>query len=622
MLHGLKKFLEHKAYKMRVSSLQMTTQAGSGHPTSALSAADMVSAIFFYAMQFDPQDFNNPNNDRFILSKGHAAPILYAVYKELGLLTDQQLLTYRQFGSPLEGHPTLRFPYAQAATGSLGIGLSIGAGMALDAQRDKRPYKTYVLMGDSEITEGSIWEATEIAAYYKLSNLIAVVDCNRLGQSSETIHAWHTQRYAQKFEAFGWKAFVIDGHDMQQICGAFDKARSTQDHPIVIIAKTIKGYGVEKVENKEGFHGKAFSKEELDQILPAMEARFASAASNGNSFKWQPTIPIVSTDEKKSERITLKSSMYKKGELIATRQAYGQAITHAGAASKQVICLDAEVKNSTFAEIFEQKFPNRFVQCFIAEQNMIGMAIGFSRCNKIPFSSTFACFLSRAHDQIRMAAIGTAPLRMCGSHAGVSIGQDGPSQMGLEDIAMMSALPESIVLYPSDAVSTHALVEQMTNYQNGISYLRTTREKTPVLYNNDEQFSIGGCKVLHANKGDVALIVAAGITLHEAIKAREQLLKENISVSVIDLYSIKPLDAATIEKIAVQAGDRIITVEDHYIQGGIGQSVAFALRNSAIEIYSLAVTKLPMSGKPEELLAWAGIDATAIIKKVKEIIVY
>lgn len=619
MLHGLKKFLEHKAYKMRVSSLQMTTQAGSGHPTSALSAADMVSAIFFYGMQFDPQNFSNPNNDRFILSKGHASPILYAVYKELGLLTDQQLVTYREFGSPLEGHPTLRFAYAQAATGSLGMGLSIGAGMALDAQRDKRPYKTYVMMGDSEITEGSVWEAAEIAAYYKLSNLIALVDCNRLGQSSETIHAWHTHRYAQKFEAFGWKAIVIDGHDMQQICAALDKARSIQDHPIVIIAKTIKGYGVERVENKEGFHGKAFSKQELEQILPAMEARFASAASNGISFKWQPIIPTVSKEEKQSALLSLQSSLYKKGELIATRHAYGQAITQAGTASKQVVCLDAEVKNSTGADIFEAQHPERFVQCFIAEQNMIGMAIGFSRCNKIPFSSTFACFLSRAHDQIRMAAIGTAPLRICGSHAGVSIGQDGPSQMGLEDIAMMSALPESIVLYPSDAVSTHALVEQMCNYTGGISYVRTTREKTAVLYDNDEQFPLGGCKVLHANKGDVGLIVAAGITVHEALKAREQLLKENISIAIIDLYSIKPLDAATIEKIAVQAGDRIITVEDHYIQGGIGEAVAFALRNSAIEIHSLAVTKLPMSGKPEELLAWAGIDADAIIKKVKEI---
>lgn len=619
MLHGLKKFLEHKAYKMRVSSLQMTTQAGSGHPTSALSAADMVSAIFFYGMQFDPHNFNNPNNDRFILSKGHASPILYAVYKELGLLTDQQLVTYREFGSPLEGHPTLRFAYAQAATGSLGMGLSIGAGMALDAQRDKRPYKTYVMMGDSEITEGSVWEAAEIAAYYKLSNLIAFVDCNRLGQSSETIHAWHTHRYAHKFEAFGWKAIVIDGHDMQQICAALDKARSNQDHPIVIIAKTIKGYGVERVENKEGFHGKAFSKQELEQILPAMEARFASAASNGISFKWQPIIPTVSKEEKQSALLSLKSSLYKKGELIATRHAYGQAITQAGTASKQVVCLDAEVKNSTGADIFEAQHPERFVQCYIAEQNMIGMAIGFSRCNKIPFSSTFACFLSRAHDQIRMAAIGTAPLRICGSHAGVSIGQDGPSQMGLEDIAMMSALPESIVLYPSDAVSTHALVEQMCNYTGGISYVRTTREKTAVLYDNDEQFPLGGCKVLHANKGDVGLIVAAGITVHEALKAREQLLKENISIAIIDLYSIKPLDAATIETIAVQAADRIITVEDHYIQGGIGEAVAFALRNSAIEIHSLAVTKLPMSGKPEELLAWAGIDADAIIKKVKEI---
>lgn len=311
--------------------------------------------------------------------------------------------------------------------------------------------------------------------------------------------------------------------------------------------------------------------------------------------------------------------MYKKGELIATRHAYGQAITHAGAASPKVMCLDAEVKNSTFADIFEAKYPERFVQCFIAEQNMIGMAIGFTRCNKIPFCSTFASFLTRAYDQIRMAAIGMMPLRICGSHGGVSVGQDGPCQMGLEDIAMMCALPESIILYPSDAVSTHVLVEQMCNYTNGISYLRTTREKTPVIYDNNESFPIGGCKIINANKGDIAVIVAAGITLHEAIKAREQLLKENISVSIIDLYSIKPLDHVTIEKIAVQASDRIITVEDHYMQGGLGQAVAFALRNSAIEIHCLAVTQLPMSGKSEELLAWAGIDAAAIIKKIREI---
>ncbi len=646
MLHGQKKFLEHKAYKLRLESLQMTTKAGSGHPTSALSAADLVAATFFYAMHFDPDNFNSPDNDHFILSKGHASPVLYAAWKELGKITENQLMSYRQFGSPLEGHATLRFPYAEAATGSLGMGLSIGAGMALANRLDERENHIYVMMGDSELTEGSVWEAAEIAAYYKLNKLIGIVDCNRLGQSTETIHGYHAQRYAQKFEAFGWKALVIDGHDMLQIISALDKARVSQDHPIIIIAKTIKGYGVDRVENKEGFHGKVFTPDELKEILPQLEQRFASAAANGNSFKWEPVLPegrageepfasieplkgvsgevstraSCSIDPNGVEKVRLKESNYKKGEMIPTRTAYGHAITAVGAACKQVVSLDAEVKNSTFAEIFEEKYPDRFFQCFVAEQNMVGMGIGFARCAKMPFISTFACFMSRAHDQIRMAAIGTSPLRLCGSHAGVSIGQDGPSQMGLEDIAMMRALPESIVFYPSDAVSTHALVNQMANYMGGISYLRTTRGATPVIYDNDEQFFVGGCKVLKSSGADSALLVAAGITLHEALKAYDQLIQEGIAVSVIDLYSIKPIDAKTIEQVATRSGDRIITVEDHYIQGGVGEAVTYALRNTALEIHCLAVTQLPMSGKPEELRAWAGIDAAAIIKKVKELI--
>lgn len=620
MLHGLKKFLEHKAYKMRVESLQMTTQAGSGHPTSALSAADMVAALFFYAMRFDPENIKNPNNDHFILSKGHAVPILYAAWKELGQLTQNELLTYRQFGSPLEGHPTARLEYVEASTGSLGTGLGIGAGKALADRLDKRENYTYVLMGDSELTEGSIWEAAEIAAHYKLSHLVGIVDCNRLGQSTETIHGWHAQRYAQKFEAFGWKTVVIDGHDMLQIASALDKARASHDHPTMIIAKTIKGYGVDRVENKEGFHGKVFSKKELEEILPQMEARFTTAAANGNSFQWKPHIPVVkNSDLQKNEEIIFHPINYKKGELIATRLAYGQALAHLGGVSKRLVVLDAEVKNSTFADIFEQKYPDRFFQCFIAEQNMVSMGVGFARSNKLPFISTFACFLTRAHDQLRMAAIDQSALKVCGSHAGVSIGQDGPSQMGLEDIAMMRTIPESIVLYPADAQSTQALVAQMAQYDKGISYLRTTREKTPVIYDEHESFEIGGCKVLYSTNADNLLIVAAGITLHEAIKAREQLLQEGISVAIIDLYSIKPLDTVTLEKIAKTSSEKIITVEDHYLQGGLGQTVAAALVNKGFEVHNLAVTQLPMSGNPDQLLAWAGIDAQAIVKKVREL---
>ena len=613
----LKHFLEHKAYTLRVDSLVMTSIAGSGHPTSCLSAADIVAALFFYAMHYDPQNPANPNNDRFILSKGHASPILYAAWKEAGVLSEQDLLTYRNIDSVLEGHPTLRFKYSEAATGSLGMGLSIGVGMALSAQLDKRSFYTYVLMGDSEITEGSVWEAAEVAAFYKLNNLVAIVDCNRLGQSTATMHGHHTQRYAAKFEAFGWHALVIDGHDMQDVMAAFDKVQQTVDRPVVIIAKTFKGYGIAEIENKEGYHGKAFKKEELNQMLAELETHFKRAAFfDDKAYRWQPQLPAEEDMIRSDAPIQLPATTYKIGQMISTRKAYGQSLVELGRACEVVVSLDAEVKNSTFAEFFEQKFPTRFFQCFIAEQNMVSMAVGFDRRGKIPFVSTFGAFFSRAYDQIRMAAVGTASIRLVGSHAGVSIGQDGPSQMALEDIALMRALPGSAVLYPSDAVCTHALVAHMANYK-GISYLRTTRMDTPVLYDVSEDFPIGGCKVLRSSDQDVACIVAAGVTLFEALRAYEQLAAEGIFVSVIDVYSVKPLDEATLKSVGSACGNRMITVEDHYLQGGLGQAVMYALRTTDIKITCLAVTELPRSGKPEELLAWAGIDADAIIKAVK-----
>jgi len=620
-MNKLKKFLEYKAYKMRIDSLLMTTAAGSGHPTSALSAADIVSALFFHELRFDPENPENPNNDRFILSKGHASPIFYAACKELGIISEQEELTYRKFDSVIEGHPTRRFKWTEAATGSLGMGLSIGAGMALSAKMDKRAFNTYVLLGDSEVAEGSIWEAAEIAAFYKLDNLIGILDCNRLGQSTQTMHAHHALRYAAKFEAFGWKTFIIDGHDMLQILGALEKAHGVQDHPVMIIAKTIKGYGIDGVEDKEGFHGKAFSKEEIHGILNRLDERFAKAAKfDVKSFNWQPCIPPDKKSNIPCDTLEFKPGEYKQGELIATRKVYGQAITQAGRLCQEVVCLDAEVKNSTYAEIFEAQFPDRFIQCFIAEQNMVSMGVGLNRRGKIPFISTFGAFYSRAYDQLRMAAIGQATLRLCGSHAGVSIGEDGPSQMALEDIALMRALPDSIVFYPCDAVSTYALVEQMANYSHGISYLRTTRMATPMIYDSTEQFSIGGCKVVRQGTKDRVCVIGAGVTLHETIKAYDALQSQGVSIAVIDLYSVKPLDAATIIATARAAGNKIITVEDHYLQGGLGQAVAYELRNTDITIACLAVTQLPRSGKPEELMAWAGIDAAAIVKTVKAIV--
>lgn len=618
--HQLHRFLEHKAYKLRVASLKMTSHAGSGHPTSCLSAADLVAALFFYAMKYDPDQFDNPNNDRFILSKGHAAPLLYAAWKELEKISEDELLTYRSFSSPLEGHPTARFAYAEAATGSLGMGLSIGAGMALAGRMDHRSFYTYVLMGDSEITEGSIWEAAEIAGFYKLNTLIGIIDCNRLGQSTETMHGYHVQRYAHKFEAFGWKTIVIDGHDMSQITHALDKARASVDLPVMIIAKTIKGYGIKKAEDQMGFHGISFKKEELTHYVNELEHRFAQAAMYTTNQNYSITKPEQSHTTGQHVQQSLKAPVYKNDELIATRKAYGQALTIIASNNKDIVSLDAEVKNSTFAYLFEEKFPERFIQCFVAEQNMISMAVGMHKRGKIPFVSTFGAFFCRAFDQIRMAAIGKSALRLIGSHAGVSIGQDGPSQMALEDLALMQAVPDSIVLYPCDAPSTYQLVSAMATYENGISYLRTTRMETPVIYNDTQLCTIGGSTVLQQSPQDIACIVAAGITVHEALKAYELLKKQNVFVSVIDAYSIKPLDLKTISTIALQSKNTIITVEDHYIYGGLGQAVSNGLRNECLQIICLAVTKLPHSGTPKELLQWAEIDAGAIIKVVQTII--
>ncbi len=615
-------FLEQTAYRMREWSLKMTTNAGSGHATSSLSAADIMAVLFFYAMRYDPKNFNNPNNDRFILSKGHAAPILYAAWKEVGQLTEEDLLSYRSFDSVLEGHPTLRFPYAEASTGALGIGLSIGAGESLSAKLDTRSYKTFVLMGDSEISEGCIWEAAQIAAFYKLNNLIGIIDCNRLGQTTPTMEALEgdaPDRFKKMFASFGWEPFIVDGHDIKALMEAMDRARNVSDKPAIIIAKTKKGYGVDLFEDKEGFHGKALKPGQLDEALDQLKKRFPDAAVP-SFFQWKPTLPEDEPRDIPCEIGIMKKPAFTMGDEIATRKVYGVALAELGNVCQTVVSLDAEVKNSTYAELFEKAHPDRFFQCFIAEQNMVSMGVGFNRRGKIPFISTFGAFLSRAHDQIRMAAVGNASLRLVGSHAGVSIGQDGPSQMALEDIAMVRALPDSVVLYPSDAVSAYKLVHEMANYDVGISYLRTTRMATPIIYKNDETFEIGGCKVVKQLDADQVCVIGAGVTLFEAIRAHEQLAKEGISISVIDLYSIKPLDVETIRSVAKASGKRVVTVEDHYLQGGLGEAVAAALCNDDLHINNLAVTKLPRSGKPAELLADAGIDAAAIMQAVRKLL--
>lgn len=576
------------------------------------------------------------NNDRFILSKGHAIPMIYAAYKILGVISDEELLNFRTVNSVLEGHPTPRFAYNEAATGSLGQGLAVGLGMALSAKHDGLNYKTYVMMGDAEIAEGSIWEAAELAPRYKLDNLIGIVDCNRLGQSGESISNHDIEHYANIFASFGWRTFIIDGHNLEEIVNVFDEVNTVQYQPSVIIAKTFKGYGLANVANKMGFHGKPFKPEELDVVIKELKADFDLAGPCSKKIEnYNPPMPdgctVPHDGAKRVEGYDTKpiklnfaadpdSALFDKDKKISPRKAFGYALMAAGRVDERIFVLDADVKNSTFTEMFEAENPDRFVQCFVAEQNMVGVATGLQLRGKIPFAATFAAFFARAHDQIRMAGIGRNALRLCGSHVGVSIGEDGPSQMGLEDIALIRSVPNSIVLYPSDGVSTYKLVELMANYNDGVSYMRATRADAPILYDKNETFEIGGCKVLRQAPGDQVCIIGAGITLHEALKAHDSLKDLGIQTSIIDLYSIKPLDTETIKRVAKASDNKIMVIEDHYPQGGIGEAVLSAVMNEGFTFKMLAVNDISRSGSPADLLKLAGIDAEAIVKAVQDFI--
>jgi transketolase len=597
------------ANQLRIDSIEATTAAGSGHPTSCCSAADLVAALFFGHMRFDGKDPHYPNNDRFILSKGHAAPLLYSVWAELGIITREHLKTLRRIDSELEGHPMPRVPWVDVATGSLGQGLGVGLGMALNARLDNLDYLTYVLLGDGECAEGSVWEAASLAGVYQTNNLVAILDCNRLGQSQETSLGWNTDAYRQRFDAFNWRTEVIDGHDMGEILEVLGAA-GLGKQPLAIIAKTEKGHGVSFIANKDGWHGKALSKDEAAKAIAELEPKAKTGVAE--------TIPAPNATKLPTYEApaSFPATNYKLGESLATREAYGNALVRVGEVDQRIVAMDGDTKNSTFAEKFHKKFPERFTECFIAEQNMVGVATGFSTRGKIPFASTFACFFARAFDQIRMAGISMANIKLAGSHVGVSIGEDGTSQMALEDIAMMRAVEGSVVLYPSDAVSAEKLVEQMVLHK-GVSYLRTSRPKAPVIYNNDEQFPLGGAKLLRQAAGDKATVVAAGVTLHEALKAADTLAKEGIGITVIDAYSVKPLGKDVIRSAAQKTNNLVVTVEDHYAEGGLGDAVAGELSIDGIRVHKLAVRELPHSGKPEELLAKYGIDAAAIIKAVK-----
>jgi len=595
--------------QLRVDSIRAAAVTNSGHPTSSMSAADLMAVLLAKYLHYDFDDPDNPDNDHLVFSKGHASPLLYSMYKAAGAITDEELLTFRVFGSRLQGHPTPVIPWVDVATGSLGQGLPFTVGIALAGKKlDRLPYRVWALCGDSEMAEGSMWEAFEHAAFYGLDNLTAIIDVNKWGQRGETMHGWDLDSYANRARDFGWHTIEIDGHDVEQIDQAYGDALAQQGQPTVIVARTLKGKGVKEVEDKPNWHGKA---------LDHPDEAIAELGGERNI-----TIEVAQPDKAEPHRFEATGSLelptWDLGEEVATRRAYGDALAAIGAARGDVVALDGEVSNSTYAEFFRDKYPDRYFEMYIAEQQMVAAAVGLQVRKWVPFASTFAAFFSRAYDFIRMAAISQANIRLCGSHAGVSIGEDGPSQMALEDLAMMRAVHGSTVLYPCDANQTARLVTEMAD-RDGIVYLRTTRAATPVVYGLDDEFPIGGSRV--PRDGNDVTIVGAGITLHEALKAADRLSSEGIDARVIDLYSVKPVDAATLRAAAEETG-RILTVEDHWSEGGIGDAVLEVLADAEqpARVVRLAVRDMPGSGKPAELLAAAGIDAAHIAEAARALV--
>jgi len=609
--------LKNIATRLRIDSIRSTSEAGSGHPTSCCSMADIMAALFFAEMKFDPKDPHNPDSDRFVLSKGHAAPILYAAWAEAGAFDRSELLKLRRIDSDLEGHPTPRLPFVDVATGSLGQGICAAIGTALNARRIKSGYRTYVLLGDGESAEGSVWEAANVGALDALDMLCGITDVNALGQSRPTMWQHDMDQFARRWTAFGWHAIVIDGHDMTAILDAFAEAKNTKGRPTMILARTIKGKGVSFVEGKDGWHGKAFKKgEEMDRAIAELEKQFVPVPESGPAANLAAQIPKPPSGPRAvATPKTLAPPAYKLGEQVATREAYGAALAKLGEADPRIVALDADVKNSTFSDKFEKALPDRFYENFIAEQVMIGAAMGLAARGAIPFPSTFACFLTRAADFIRMAAISNVNIKLAGSHAGVSIGEDGPSQMALEDLAMCRAEPNYTVLYPSDGVSTERLMALMA-YHPGPAYMRTSRPKTPVIYSNEETFTIGGLKVLRESANDVATVIGAGVTVFEALKAYDQLKAAGTAIRVIDLYSVSPVDRDGLVNAGRATKGRLITVEDHYAAGGIGDAVAEAVAGAGLTVQRLAIREIPRSGKPEEVLERFGISAKDIVAAV------
>ena len=599
--------------QFRVDSVQMSAAAKSGHPTSAMSAADLVAVLLDGYLRFDFSEPKSPANDRLVFSKGHASTLLYANFRAAGVVSEGELLHYREHGSMLEGHPTPLIPWVDVATGSLGQGLPIGVGMALAAKKlEQLPTRVWVLCGDSEMAEGSMWEAFEHASHYGLDNLTAIIDVNRLGQRGETMVGWDLDTYAARAEAFGWNAVEVDGHDVDAIDAAYAQAVATTGRPTVVVARTKKGKGVAAVEDENGFHGK-----------PLDDPEAAIAELGGlRDIRIEVATPEVTASARPAAS-ALELPRYELGTEVATRKAYGDALAALGAARPDVVVLDGEVSNSTFAETFAKAHPERYFEMYIAEQQMIAAAVGLQAVGWRPFASTFAAFLARAYDFTRMAAVSRATLALCGSHAGVSIGEDGPSQMGLEDIASFRAIHGSTVLHPCDANQTAKLVAAMAETE-GISYLRTLRPATPVLYSADEEFAVGGSRVLRSSDNDEVALIGAGITVHQALAAADALAEDGIAARVIDLYSIKPLDAGTLAAAVEATGGRLVTIEDHWAEGGLGDAVLDALADleEPPRVVKLAVREMPRSGTPEECLAAAGIDAEHIAAAARELVAH
>ncbi|KAM9238257.1 transketolase-like protein 2 [Dugong dugon] len=606
--------LRDVANRLRIHAIRATCASGSGHPTSCCSAAEIMSVLFFHTMRYKQTDPEHPDNDRFVLSKGHAAPVLYAAWAEAGGISESDLLSLRKIDCDLEGHPTPRLSFVDVATGSLGQGLGAACGMAYTGKYfDKASYRVFCLMGDGESSEGSVWEALSFASHYGLDNLVAIFDVNRLGQSGVTPLEHCTDVYEKRCEAFGWNTYLVDGHDVEALCQAFWQAAQVKNKPTAVIAKTFKGRGIPSVENAENWHGKPMPKDRADAIIKLIESQIETNRS------LVPKPPAEESPQISITGVTMTSPpAYRVGDKIATRKAYGLALAKLGHANGRVIVLDSDTKNSTFSELFKKEHPERFIECFIAEQNMVSVALGCAaRGRTIAFASTFAAFLTRAFDQIRMGAISQTNINLAGSHCGVCIGEDGPSQMALEDLAMFRSVPNCTVFYPSDAVSTeHAVC--LAASTKGMCYIRVSQPETTVIYAPQENFEIGQAKVVRHSVNDKVTVIGAGVTLHEALAAAADLSKQGISIRVIDPFTIKPLDATTIISNAKATGNQVITVEDHYREGGLGEAVCAAVSGEPdILVHQLAVSGVPQSGKTSELLDMFGIGAKHIVAAVK-----